>query len=234
MDLRFYFHGVFILNPWTEFRKSMELFLAKKTRKNPWKTWQNNRRNTWLLPLKIVLEGTFQFAEPGEEGAHLLSAAQIYTSLKSKHPAALQDCTPLAFSKLLAQIGKRVHTKYGNGYWVKSWFLFFTWMQFWLIEKITGWSHKPKFSWCKKKYSGKSLFAFGVWIQIRYSFPYEGCHTAFMRLSFVCHIERVLLWCILNEAWWLIENTILQLSFRIFIWVQSILVQKKWRVFCST
>ena len=70
-------------------------------------------------PAEELLEGTFQFAEPGEEGAHLLSAAQIYTSLKSKHTAALQDCTPLAFSKLLAQVGKRVHTKHGNGYWVK-------------------------------------------------------------------------------------------------------------------
>ena len=71
-------------------------------------------------PAEELLEGAFRFAEPGEEGAYLLSAAQIYTSLKSKHPAALQDCTPLAFSKLLAQIGKRVHTRSGNGYWVKA------------------------------------------------------------------------------------------------------------------
>ena len=70
-------------------------------------------------PAEELLAGTFQFAEPYEEGAHLLSAAQIYTSLKSKYPAALQDCTPLAFSKLLAQVGKRVHTRNGNGYWVK-------------------------------------------------------------------------------------------------------------------
>lgn len=70
-------------------------------------------------PAEEILGETFALAEPGEEGAHFLSAAQIYTSLKSKNPSVLHDCTPLAFSKLMAQMGKRVHTKYGNGYWVK-------------------------------------------------------------------------------------------------------------------
>ena len=72
-----------------------------------------------VTPAEELLAGAFRFCEPYEEGAHLLSAAQIFTSLKSRYPSALQDCTPLAFSKLLAQVGKRVHTKYGNGYWVK-------------------------------------------------------------------------------------------------------------------
>ena len=72
-----------------------------------------------ITPAEELLGDTFQLCEPHEEGAHLLSAAQIYTSLKSQHPAALQDCTPLAFSRMLAQVGKRVHTKHGNGYWVK-------------------------------------------------------------------------------------------------------------------
>ena len=72
-----------------------------------------------ITPAEELLGDTFQLCEPHEEGAHLLSAAQIYTSLKSQHPAALQDCTPLAFSRILAQAGKRVHTKHGNGYWVK-------------------------------------------------------------------------------------------------------------------
>lgn len=72
-----------------------------------------------VTPAEELLGDTFQLCDPHEEGAHLLSAAQIYTTLKSQHPAALQDCTPLAFSRMLAQIGKRVHTKHGNGYWVK-------------------------------------------------------------------------------------------------------------------
>ena len=50
-------------------------------------------------PAEDVLGETFAFAQPGEEGAHLLSATQIYTSLKSKNPAALNDCSPASFSK---------------------------------------------------------------------------------------------------------------------------------------
>ena len=72
-----------------------------------------------VTPAEELLGEAFQFCDPHDEGAHLLSAAQIYATLRSQNPAALKDCTPLAFSKLLAQVGKRVHTKYGNGYWVK-------------------------------------------------------------------------------------------------------------------
>ncbi|EJX03041.1 helicase [gut metagenome] len=70
-------------------------------------------------PAEDLLGETFTFAQPNEEGAYLLSAAQIYTSLRSQNPAALRDCSPAAFSKLLAQVGQRVHTRNGNGYWVK-------------------------------------------------------------------------------------------------------------------
>ena len=31
----------------------------------------------------------------------------------------LRDCSCTAFSRLLAQMGRRVHTRYGNGYWVR-------------------------------------------------------------------------------------------------------------------
>ena len=55
----------------------------------------------------------------GEQGARLMSAADIYTVLKKKNPAALKDCSCTSFSRLLAQLGQRVHTRYGNGYWVK-------------------------------------------------------------------------------------------------------------------
>ena len=72
-----------------------------------------------VTPAEELLGEAFQFCDPHDEGAHLLSAAQIYATLRSQNPAALKDCTPLDFSKLLAQVGKRVHTKHGNGYWVK-------------------------------------------------------------------------------------------------------------------
>ncbi|MBM6858569.1 DUF3874 domain-containing protein, partial [Mediterranea massiliensis] len=50
----------------------------------------------------------------------LMSAADIYAILKRKNPAALKDCSCTSFSRLLAQLGRRVHTRYGNGYWVKK------------------------------------------------------------------------------------------------------------------
>ena len=79
-----------------------------------------NRAFYRVTPAEELIGTCFRFAEPGEEGAHLLSAAEIYATLKKKNPAALKDCSCTAFSRLLAQVGRRVHTKYGNGYWVKS------------------------------------------------------------------------------------------------------------------
>ena len=80
---------------------------------------QANRSFYRTTPAEELLAGTFRFAEPGDEKAYLLSAAQIYTILKSQNPVPLRGCTPSAFSKLLAQLGRRVHTQFGNGYWVK-------------------------------------------------------------------------------------------------------------------
>ena len=77
-----------------------------------------NRAFHRVTPAEELIGTCFRFAEPGEEGAHLLSAAEIYAALKKKNPAALKDCSCTAFSRLLAQVGRRVHTKYGNGYWV--------------------------------------------------------------------------------------------------------------------
>ena len=67
---------------------------------------------------KGVLTATHS-AKSGHPGGSL-SAADIYTVLKKKNPAALKDCSCTSFSRLLAQLGRRVHTKYGNGYWVKK------------------------------------------------------------------------------------------------------------------
>ena len=77
-----------------------------------------NRAFCRVTPAGELIGTCFRFAEPGEEGSHLLSAAKIYATLKRKNPAALKDCSCTAFSRLLAQVGRRVHTKYGNGYWV--------------------------------------------------------------------------------------------------------------------
>ena len=78
-----------------------------------------NRPFYRVTPAEELISSCFAFAEAGEQGARLMSAADIYTVLKKKNPAALKDCSCTSFSRLLAQLGQRVHTRYGNGYWVK-------------------------------------------------------------------------------------------------------------------
>ena len=79
-----------------------------------------NRPFYRITPAEELIGSCFAFAEAGEQGARLMSAADIYTVLKKKNPAALKDCSCTSFSRLLAQLGQRVHTRYGNGYWVKK------------------------------------------------------------------------------------------------------------------
>ena len=78
-----------------------------------------NRPFYRVTPAEELIGSYFAFAEAGEAGARLMSAADIYAVLKKKNPAALRDCSCTTFSRLLAQLGRRVHTRYGNGYWVK-------------------------------------------------------------------------------------------------------------------
>ena len=79
-----------------------------------------NRPFYRITPAEELISSCFAFAEAGEQGARLMSAADIYAVLKQKNPAALKDCSCTSFSRLLAQLGQRVHTRYGNGYWVKK------------------------------------------------------------------------------------------------------------------
>ena len=81
---------------------------------------QANRPFYRVTPAEELVSSCFRFAEPGEQGARLMSAAEIYATVKKKNPAALKDCSCTSFARLLAQLGRRVHTKYGNGYWVEA------------------------------------------------------------------------------------------------------------------
>ena len=81
---------------------------------------QHNRAFYRTIPAEEVLESCFRFTESGEQGACLMSAADIYATLKQKNPAAMAGYSCMAFSRLLAQTGRRVHTRYGNGYWVRG------------------------------------------------------------------------------------------------------------------
>lgn len=77
-----------------------------------------NRLFYRVTPAEEVINACFRFVEAGEQGACLLSAADIYAVLKKECPAMLREYTCTAFSRLRAQLGRRVHTRTGNGYWV--------------------------------------------------------------------------------------------------------------------
>ena len=79
---------------------------------------QHNRAFYRAIPAEEVLESCFRFAGADEPGARLMSASDIYATLKQKNRAAMAGYSCMAFSRLLAQTGRRVHTRYGNGYWV--------------------------------------------------------------------------------------------------------------------
>ena len=81
---------------------------------------QHNRAFYRTIPAEEVLESCFRFAEPNEQGARLMSAADIYATLKQKNLAAMAGYSCMAFSRLLAQTGRKVHTRYGNGYWMAA------------------------------------------------------------------------------------------------------------------
>lgn len=81
---------------------------------------RNNRRFYAQSPLEEVLRGYFTFCNEREEGARLLSSADIYQELQRVNPAALRGTTCTQLSRLLPVIGQKVHTRYGNGYWVKK------------------------------------------------------------------------------------------------------------------
>lgn len=80
---------------------------------------RNNRRFYAQSPMEEVLRGCFAFCEGKEEGARLLSSADIYQELQQCNRAAMRGTTCTQLSRLLPTIGRKVHTRYGNGYWVK-------------------------------------------------------------------------------------------------------------------
>ena len=78
-----------------------------------------NRPFYRIAPAGELLADSFEFAEAGDEDARLMSALDIYSDLRKRNLSALKDCSCAAFSRMLSQLGQRVHTRYGNGYWMK-------------------------------------------------------------------------------------------------------------------
>ena len=79
---------------------------------------KHNLRYYKANPVEDIFHATFRMAKAGEEGARLLTAAEIYTEMRRVHGVALRDVSCTAFARILPELGERVHTKYCNGYWV--------------------------------------------------------------------------------------------------------------------
>jgi predicted P-loop ATPase len=79
-----------------------------------------NRTFYRTAPEEDVFHRCLRFAAPEEEGARLLTAAEIFGMMKKENPAAMRGTTCNAVSRMLPAMGQRVHTKYCNGYWIKE------------------------------------------------------------------------------------------------------------------
>jgi len=77
---------------------------------------ENNARFQKTGMEQDAFYGCFRPVEKEEKGC-LLSAAQIFSQLKKKYPAAMREVSPHHFGKVLTQIGlERIHTRQGNMY----------------------------------------------------------------------------------------------------------------------
>ena len=79
---------------------------------------QHNRYYYRTSPIEEVLHDHVEFTAPNTEGARLLSAARLFQLLQKKNPAAMRGTTCYALTRLLPTVAEKVHTRYGNGYWV--------------------------------------------------------------------------------------------------------------------
>jgi len=80
------------------------------------------RRNNALfykhIPEEELFGSVFRFAtaDDKEEDVRQLNAAQIFEAMKQAHPAAMRGMTAYSLSRVLPQLGERIHTMKGNVY----------------------------------------------------------------------------------------------------------------------
>jgi hypothetical protein len=57
-------------------------------------------------------------AQRTDDGAKFMTASEIYTCLKRSEKAVMRGITVNKFARLLPELGQKVHTTLGNGYYV--------------------------------------------------------------------------------------------------------------------
>jgi len=70
------------------------------------------------VPEEEVFRLCFRFATEGDNPQEVLalSATQLFERMKSAHPSAMRGMTAYSLSRILPQLGERVHTAKGNVY----------------------------------------------------------------------------------------------------------------------
>ena len=70
------------------------------------------------VPEEEVFRLCFRFATEGDDSQKVLtlSATQLFERMKSAHPSAMRGMTAYSLSRILPQLGERVHTAKGNVY----------------------------------------------------------------------------------------------------------------------
>ncbi|MDE5678124.1 DUF3874 domain-containing protein, partial [Phocaeicola sp.] len=70
------------------------------------------------VPEEEVFRLCFRFAtaEDDPQEVQALSATQLFERMKASHPSAMRGMTAYSLSRILPQLGERVHTAKGNVY----------------------------------------------------------------------------------------------------------------------
>jgi predicted P-loop ATPase len=79
---------------------------------------QNNRPYYQCNPESEAFHRHFRMAQRTDEGAEFMTASEIYTRLKRSEKAVMRGITVNKFARLLPELGQKVHTTLGNGYYV--------------------------------------------------------------------------------------------------------------------
>jgi predicted P-loop ATPase len=81
---------------------------------------QNNRPYYQCNPESEAFHRNFRMAQRTDEGAEFMTASEIYTQLKRSEKAVMRGISVNKFARLLPELGQKVHTTLGNGYYVVS------------------------------------------------------------------------------------------------------------------
>jgi predicted P-loop ATPase len=79
---------------------------------------QNNRPYYQCNPESEAFHRHFRMAQRTDEGAQFMTASEIYTQLKRSEKAVMRGISVNKFARLLPELGQKVHTTLGNGYYV--------------------------------------------------------------------------------------------------------------------